>query len=143
MHYMTSPLSIRFDPRILDRLRRRAASSPGATPSGLAQRLVDEGLRQAEHPGVVFKDGPTSRRAALALGPDVWEVVRALKEVDERGEAAVEATAELLALTPPRVHVALRYYADHEQEVDAEIAQADAASVAAERARQTEQQLLS
>jgi hypothetical protein len=142
MRYMTAPLSIRFDSGILDRLRRRAGSSPGATPSGLAQRLVDEGLRQAEFPGVVFKDGPTGRRAALALGPDVWEVVRALKEVDERGEAAVEATAELLTLTPARIRVAMRYYAAYEKEVDAEIGEADAASLVAERAWQTEQRLL-
>lgn len=142
MHYMTAPLSIRFDPGTLDRLKRRAGRSPGATPSGLAQRLVDEGLRQAEYPGVVFKDGPAGRRAALALGPDVWEVIRALREVDERGEAAVEATAELLTLTSSRVRVAMRYYASYEQEVDAEIAEADAASLAAERAWRTEQRLL-
>ncbi len=139
---MTAPRSIRLNPGILDRLRRRARATPGATPSGLAQRLVEEGLRQAEHPGVVFKDGPSGRRAALALGPDVREVVRLLGEVDERGEAAVEATAELLQLTPARVRVAVRYYADHKQEIDAEIAEAVAASLDAERAWQTEQRLL-
>ncbi len=139
---MAAPLSIRFDPGILDRLRRRAGRSPGATPSGLAQRLVDEGLRQGEFPGVVFRDGATGRRAALALGPDVWEVVRTLREVDERGEAAVDAAAELLALPPARVRLALRYYSTYEQEVDAEIAEADAASEAAERAWRTEQRLL-
>lgn len=139
---MAAPLSIRFDPGILDRLRRRAGRSPGATPSGLAQRLVDEGLRQGEFPGVVFRDGATGRRAALALGPDVWEVVRILREVDERGEAAVDAAAELLALPPVRVRLALRYYSTYEQEVDAEIAEADAASEAAERAWRTEQRLL-
>jgi len=139
---VAAPLSIRFDPGILDRLRRRAGRSPGATPSGLAQRLVDEGLRQGEFPGVVFRDGATGRRAALALGPDVWEVVRTLREVDERGEAAVDAAAELLALPPARVRLALRYYSTYEQEVDAEIAEADAASEAAERAWRTEQRLL-
>jgi hypothetical protein len=139
---MSAPLSIRFDPGILDRLRRRARGSPGATVSGLAQQLVDEGLRQGEHPGVVFKDGPSGRRAALALGPDVWEVVRALREVDERGEAAIEATAELLTLTPSRVRVAVNYYAAYEQEILAEIAAADTASLEAERAWQTEQRLL-
>ena len=33
----------------------REASISGATPSGLVQWLVDEGLRMAEHPGVVFE----------------------------------------------------------------------------------------
>ena len=139
---MSAPLSIRFDPGILDRLRRRAAGLPGATPSGLAQRLVDEGLRQGEHPGVVFKDGPSGRRAALALGPDVWEVIRVLREVDERGDAAIDAAAELLALTPSRIRVAVRYYTAFEREIDAEIAEADAASLAAEREWQAERRLL-
>lgn len=140
---MTSPLSIRFDPAVLERLRRRASGLPGASPSGLAQRLVDEGLRQAEHPGVVFKDGPSGRRAALALGPDISEVISVLRDIDERGEPALEATAEVLALTVARVHVAVRYYAAFEQEIDAELAAAESASLEAERAWSTEQRLLS
>ena len=142
MHYMTTPLSIRFDPRLLERLRRQAQASPGATPSGLAQRFVEEGLRMAEHPGIVFKDGPSGRRAALALGPDVWEVVRVLREVDERGEPAVSAAAELLALSEPRVRAAMHYYAAYPEEIDAEIADAERVSAAAEKAWRAEQRLL-
>lgn len=142
MHYMTAPLSIRFDPVLLERLRRRAAHVPGSTPSGLAQRLVDEGLRQAEHPGIVFRDGPAGRRAALALGPDVWEVVRVLRELDERGDAAVSAAVELLHLAPSQVRAAIRYYGAYLQEIDAEIAEADTASVEAEDAWRAEQRLL-
>ena len=90
---------------------------------------VDEALRRAEHPGIVFKDGPSGRRAALAFGPDVWEVVRVVTEVDE---AAVDSACELLALEPARVRLALRYYAAFSTEVDAEIADAEATSLAAE-----------
>jgi hypothetical protein len=139
---VTTPLSIRFDPQILDRLRRQSKAMPGSTPSGLAQRLVDEGLRMAEHPGIVFKNGPTGRRAALALGPDVWEVVKVLREVDERGAAGADAAAELLNLSADRVHVALRYYGEHADEIDAEVAQADDESLAAENAWRIEQRLL-
>lgn len=142
LRYVTSPLSIRFDAAILDRLRRRARAIPGATPSGLAQRLVDEGLRMAEHPGITFKDGPTGRRAALLLGPDVWEVLKAARELDERGEEAVNAAAELLTLTPERVRVALRYYAAFPEEIDAEVALADEESQAAERSWRIQQRLL-
>jgi hypothetical protein len=142
MHYMSAPLSIRFDPKILERLRRRARAVPGATPSGLAERLVDEGLRMAEHPGIVFKDGPSGRRAALSLGPDVWEVVKASSEVDERGEAAVLAVADILNLAEEQVRSALRYYADHQEEVDAEIALADEESAQAEEVWMVQQQLL-
>jgi len=35
----------------------------------------------ADHPGVIFKDGPSGRRAALSYGPDVWEVIKFLREV--------------------------------------------------------------
>jgi hypothetical protein len=39
--------------------------------SSAANRLVDEALRMNEHPGIVFRAGPTGRRAALAAGPGV------------------------------------------------------------------------
>ena len=142
MRYMTAPLSIRFDERLLARLRRRAHATPGATASGLAQRLVDEGLRMAEHPGVVFKDGPSGRRAALAFGPDVWEVVKFLREIDERGPDAVAAAAEVLRLTDAQVRIAMHYYSAYQEEVDEEIDQAEEESRAAEAAWQAEQRLL-
>ena len=96
----------------------------------------------AEHPGIVFKDGPSGRRAALSLGPDVWEVVKASSEVDERGEAAVLAVADILNLAEEQVRSALRYYADHQEEVDAEIALADEESAQAEEAWLVQQRLL-
>ena len=68
MYYMTTPLSIRFDAALLTRLRRRAGATAGSTTSALAQRLIDEGLRMADHPGVIFKDGPSGRRAASPTG---------------------------------------------------------------------------
>ena len=142
MRYMATPLSIRFDDGVLERLRQASARQPGGTPSGLAQRLVDEGLRQAEHPGVVFKDGPSGRRAALAQGPDVWEVVVALADVDERGEDAVEAVAELMSLPVARVRVALRYYGAYPDEVDAQVEKNDRTAQAAHAAWQRGQQLL-
>ena len=142
MRYMSAPLSIRFDSAILERLRRRARALPGATPSGLAQRLVDEGLRMAEHPGITFKDGPTGRRAALVLGPDIWEVIKAAREMDERGDAAVAAVAMLLNLSAERVGVALRYHAAYADEIDAEVSFADEESVAAEGAWRAQQLLL-
>ena len=142
MRYMSAPLSIRFDPTILERLRKRARALPGATPSGLAERLVDEGLRMAEHPGIVFKDGPSGRRAAVALGPDVWEVAKVVREFDERGERAVKAAADLLNLPAERVRLALRYYGAYPDEIDAEMAMADEESRAAEEAWRAEQRLL-
>ena len=119
---MSRPLSIRFDQALLERLRRRAAAQD-TTPSGLAQRLVDEGLRAQEHPGVVFRDGPSGRRAALVTGPDVWEVVAALRRSTARGEAAVTATAGEMGLSVAQVKTALDYYGSYPDEIDEQIAE--------------------
>jgi len=140
---MATPMSLRFTPSLLSRLRHRAQAMVGVSIAGLAQRLIDEGLRMADHPGVIFKDGPSGRRAALAYGPDIWEVIKFLGEVDERGPAAVDAAAEVFAVDPSRISTALSYYADYSGEVDAEIADADDASRRAEDAWRVQQRLIS
>jgi len=45
-----------------------------------------------EHPGVVFREGPSGRRAVLIGGPDVWEVVRVVKSA-RAAEPGLEAEA--------------------------------------------------
>src|SRR5207302_10804161 len=139
---MTTPLSIRFTPSLLARLRQRANAMTGASAAGLAQRLIDEGLRMEDHPGVIFKDGPSGRRAALAYGPDVWEVIKFLREVDERGPAAIDAAAEVFAVDTSRINTASSYYGDFATDIDAELADADAASAHAEAASRGQQQLI-
>jgi hypothetical protein len=139
---MTTPLSIRFSPSLLSRLRQRANAMTGASAAGLAQRLIDEGLRMADHPGVIFKDGPSGRRAALAYGPDVWEVIKFLREVDERGPAAIDAAAEVFAVDSSQIVTAISYYGDYVGEIDAEIADADEVSARAEAAWRVQQQLI-
>ena len=64
----------------------------------------------ADHPGVIFKDGPSGRRAALAYGPDIWEIIKFLREVDERGPAALDAAAEVFAVDASRIATAVSYY---------------------------------
>lgn len=139
---MTTPLSIRFTSSLLARLRQRANATPGASAAGLAQRLIDEGLRMADHPGVIFKDGPSGRRAALAFGPDVWEIIKFLREVDERGPGAIEAAAEVFAVDTSRISTAISYYGDFVGEIDTEITEADEASARAEAAWLVQQQLI-
>jgi hypothetical protein len=139
---MTMPLSIRFEPALLARLRARASATAGGNTSTLAQRLIDEGLRMADHPGIVFKDGPTGRRAALAYGPDVWEVVKFLREIDERGAAALTAASEGFAIDVNRLTAAVAYYGEFRDEVDAEITAAEEASVRAEMAWRVQRRLI-
>jgi hypothetical protein len=134
-------LSIRFDQVLLERLRRRA-SAQDTTASGLAQRLVDEGLRAQEHPGVVFREGPTGRRAALIAGPDVWEVVAALRHSSARGEEAIVAVAEEMNLSVAMVKTALDYYGGYPDEIDAEVEENERAAEEAFSAWQAQQRLL-
>jgi Ribbon-helix-helix protein, copG family len=134
-----STTSIRLD----DRLRKRLASLAGAegtTVTELIERFVREGLDSAANPGIVFKPGPSGRRAALAGGPDVWEIVAALR--DTRGSEAerVSVLAAQLGIHERQVQIALDYAATHRQEVEARIkanerALADAKRVALERER--------
>jgi len=107
--------SFRLHERTLERLERRAQESAQSLTS-LAERYLDEGLRLDRHPGVVFVDGPAGRRPRLAgSGLDVWEVVETIKD----GGNSVEAAAAYLDIQVSRVNVAIRYYADHREEIDA------------------------
>jgi hypothetical protein len=137
----------RFDNEVANRLTSFVASHPGLSLSAAANLLVDEGLRMAEHPGVVFRDGPTGRRAGLAGGPDVWEVVRAVKSA--RGAEVELDEDELLALVSDnggvalgKVRSAVHYWASYPTEIDAEIAAAHDAETAAEVAWHRERDLL-
>ena len=96
----------------------------------------------AEHPGIMFKPGPSGRRAALAYGPDVWEVVKFLREIDERGPAALLAAAETFAVDVGRITSAVSYYGEYSAEVDGEIEAAEDASLRAERAWAVQRKLI-
>ncbi|HEX5465211.1 MAG TPA: hypothetical protein VFW92_00900 [Candidatus Limnocylindrales bacterium] len=114
------PFSIRMNARTLARLdeRARRRSEPKART---AERLIDEGLRMEDHPGITFRDGPTGRRAALSGGPDIWEVIETLQGTGLNGDDAVNATATWGSLTPGQVRGAVRYYAEYRDEVDERI----------------------
>lgn len=71
--------------------------------------------------GIVFRDGPTGRRAALVSGPDIWELMMTLKNGNTSGEDAIVATAEVLNLTGSQVRTAVRYYRAFPYDVDRRI----------------------
>lgn len=93
--------------------------------------------------GIVFRDGPSGRRAGLMGGPDVWEVVSAVRGSDQRGDAAIVAAARDLDLSVARVQTAVAYYGAHAEEIDAEIVENEIAADEALRAWRAQQQLLS
>jgi hypothetical protein len=142
-----SATPVRFDSAVAERLASFAAANPGMSLSSAVNRLVDEALRMSEHPGIVFRAGPTGRRAALATGPDIWEIVRAIKsaraaepDLSEDDILALVADNTDIALRPLRV--AIRYWASYPEEIDAEIATAHVAEDAAEQAWRRERDLL-
>jgi hypothetical protein len=142
-----SPTPVRFDTAVADRLAAFVSTNRGLSLSAAANMLVDEGLRMMEHPGVIFRAGPTGRRAGLAAGPDVWEIVRALRSARAAepglGEHELLAmVAENTGVPVPLIRVATGYWAAYPDEIDAEVAAADAAEENAERAWRREQELL-
>jgi hypothetical protein len=140
---MSTPLSVRFPDDLAQRVRGRAAGSGEAT-AGLIVRLVDEGIRMAEHPGITFRDGPTGRRAGLAGGPDVWEVIVVLRDFSTAGATtAWRRTAAWLGLTEAQVRTAEGYYATHPVEIDDRIAANEQAAEDVGRATEVRRRLYS
>jgi hypothetical protein len=127
---MAAPRSIRFDPTTDAKLASFAARRAGLSHSGAAALLVEEGLRMDAHPGVIFREGPAGRRAVMIGGPDVWEVIRAVKSARSSDDnlsgpdllAVLETATGLERRT---LEVAISYYADYPTEVDDLIAAAD------------------
>ena len=69
----------------------------------------------AEHPGIVFRDGPAGRRPGLAgHGLDVWEIVETIQNEGGNHQAA----AAYLGISLTLVIAALDYYLDYTDEID-------------------------
>ena len=124
--------SYRLDPAVKSRLERQAAAE-GITERALLERLVTEGLDTLHHPGVVYRDGPTGRRAALAVGPDIWEIASALRHTTGDPEERVAALAEQFDLHPRHIRTAIDFAATHREVIEEQIAANDQA---AEQARE-------
>jgi len=127
-------VSVRLGDALAGRLRLQAQAA-GETVSDRLRRYAEEGARHDEHPLVVFRDGPTGRRAGLVGGPDVWEV--AMWAADLAGgvpEAEVaRALSEEAGLALPLVEAALHYAAAYPEEVGARIALHRAETAVADR----------
>ncbi|HEX9890200.1 MAG TPA: hypothetical protein VGA69_12020 [Nitriliruptorales bacterium] len=117
---MTVSATYRFDEALKRRISERAHAQ-GVTETALVSRLLDEGLKVAAHPGVVYRDGPTGRRAALATGPDVWEIVNGVRYADGDGDAKVADAAIQMGLPQRLVRLAVNFAAAHPDEIEERI----------------------
>ena len=142
-----SPSSVRFEPRVLERLTAFLAVHREMSLSSATSRLVDEALRSHEHPLITFKDGPAGRRARLVGGPDVWEVIGAVRSVREddpvlAADEVLMVVAETTGVPMPFLRAALAYWGDYPEEVDAFLARAQAEAVRAQASWARQQELL-
>jgi hypothetical protein len=142
------PTSVRLDPDLQRRLASFTARHPGLSISGAISTLVDEGLRMHDHPAIVFRDGPRGRRAGLVGGPDVWEVVRAIRsskavEPDLTEDRRLGRVARNSGLTVGQVRDAVRYYVAHPEQIDHLISDAEESEAAAAAAARRRSELLS
>jgi hypothetical protein len=107
----------------------------GGRTDDLASRIAARGgLRDLVHPGVILRDGPSGPRPALPDGPDVWEVIEVLQQVEATGQDAIAQVAEWASLTPDEVRLALDYYDEFPEAIDSWI---DANRQRADRERGT------
>lgn len=117
---MPRPTSFRLDEDLLERLEAESGAASMSVTS-LVSSLLDEGLKTRQFPGVVYRPGPTGRRAALVGGPDVWEVIRDLRSWPGRGMERVESLARGLGLPQGAVRLATDFYCAFPDEVDVRI----------------------
>lgn len=129
---MARPTSFRLPDDLLERLDEEATSS-GTSVTALVTSLLDEGIKTHRFSGIVYRDGPTGRRAALVGGPDVWEIVRAVSEAKGRGETRLRAAANAHDLSLARARLAVEFYAAFPNEINKRI---EADERAAERIRE-------
>jgi hypothetical protein len=136
------PISVRFhDAAVAERLKAEAATLDRSA-SALAEELIDEGLRIRRHPQISFRDGSSGRRAVVAGGPDVWEVVAGVVGGDVAPAERVARAVELSGLRREQVEAALAYYTEFTDEIDERIAANVAAAEEAETLWRRRQDLL-
>ena len=108
------PVSFRLDDAVVEGLDRLSRTR-GLTRNALAERLLSEGTKMSEHPGIVFRDGALGRRAALVgTRLDVWQVIGVLRD----NANDIDAAARWLDLPPAGVRAAIGYYAANRGEID-------------------------
>lgn len=99
-----------------------AASTGAVSRNALADRLLGEALRTEHHPLIRFRAGSAGRRQPQLTGTRlyVYQIISTLRAVD--GDAT--EAAESLGLRPHQIEAALAYYAEFQEEIDADTATA-------------------
>jgi hypothetical protein len=98
----------------------------------------EKGRRMEQFPGIIFRSGPAGRRAGVAGGPDVWEIVRDLKRAAMEGaKDSIDAVMNVTGLDRARIELAAAYYAAHPDEVAERIRLTESESIRLQRRSMT------
>jgi hypothetical protein len=133
---MARSTSFRISDAAKSRLSSRAAHE-GVTATALLDQLIVEGIDQLDYPGVIFRGPAHDRRAALAAGPDVWEIIARLQELAGTEEQRITLLSEESDVHPRLIRIALDYAADHANKISERI---DRNRAMAKRSHETAQQ---
>jgi hypothetical protein len=133
--------SFRISPEARHRLAVRAERE-GISATALLERLIVEGVSASDHPGIVFRGPSHDRRAALAAGPDVWEIIARLRELKGSEEQRIATLADETDLHPREIRVAIDFAAEHAEHIQARIQANEAAVEASRRAVEQRHALL-
>lgn len=117
---MGQPRSFRLPPELIKRIAEGAAEY-GTTATALVTSILDEGIKMRRFPYIEYRPGPAGRRAALTDGPDVWEIVGRIQELDGTEGERIATLLDETALTEEQVRRALAFYAAYPDEVDARL----------------------
>lgn len=113
---MARSTSFRITDGAKHKLATRAAEE-GVSATALLDRLITEGVNQLDYPGITFRGPAHDRRASLAAGPDVWEIVSRLQELDGSEEQRIAVLGAESDLQPRLLRIALDYAADHPDQI--------------------------
>lgn len=103
-------------PEDIERAIERESEERGQSWSAAALDLLTEALRMRRAPGIVFVDGATGRRAAVAgTGLDVWEIIATWRE---GGESYDDLKRNYSWLSEAQLRAALGYYDLYPTEID-------------------------
>lgn len=109
------PHSLRIPDRLDRDIRREIRHRGERDWSKGAISLLEEGVRAARVPGVVFVQRRDGRRAAVAFsGLEVWEIIATWK-AGESWRALVDAYPEL---SETQLRAAVAYYRAYPEEID-------------------------
>ena len=133
---MAQSTSFRIGEAAKGKLSSRAETE-GISATALLEQLIVEGVDQLDHPGIAFRGPAHDRRAALAAGPDVWEVIARLQELDGPQESRIATLSDESEVHPRLVRIAIEYAVEHPDEIQKRI---ERNREAAERSRRAAEQ---